>query len=101
MNMIRNLSGCPVFKISGELDHHTAHAIRQKLDDAIQKDGVRDIVLDFKNLRFMDSSGIGVLLGRYKLLKKKGGKIYVKNISRNVDKIFTLAGLYQVLIKMD
>ena len=41
MNMIRNLSGCPVFKISGELDHHTAQAVRQKLDDAIQKDGVR------------------------------------------------------------
>ncbi len=101
MNTMRNLAGCPVFKISGELDHHTAQAVRRKLDDAIEKEGVRDIVLDFKNLRFMDSSGIGVLLGRYKLLKKKGGKIYVKNISRQVDKIFTISGLYQVLIKMD
>ncbi len=101
MNMMRKKSGTPVFRISGELDHHTAAAVREKLDKAILTDGAKNIVLDFKNLRFMDSSGIGVLLGRYKLIKKKGGKIYVKNISRQVDKIFMLSGLYQVLIKMD
>jgi len=101
MNKMRNLAGCPVFKISGELDHHSAQALRQKLDDAILKEGALTIVLDFKNLRFMDSSGIGVLLGRYKLMKKKGGRIYVKNISRQIDKIFTISGLYQVLTKMD
>lgn len=101
MDVLRRKAGIPVFKISGELDHHTAAAVREKLDKAILKDGARNIVLDFKNLRFMDSSGIGVLLGRYKLIKKKGGRIYVKNVSRQVDKIFTLSGLYQVLIKMD
>jgi stage II sporulation protein AA (anti-sigma F factor antagonist) len=98
---MRKKAGTPVFKISGELDHHTAAAVREKLDKAILLDGARNIVLDFKNLRFMDSSGIGVLLGRYKLIKKKGGRIYVKNVGRQVDKIFTLSGLYQVLIKMD
>lgn len=101
MDVMRKKAGTPVFKISGELDHHTAAAVREKLDKAILLDGARNIVLDFKNLRFMDSSGIGVLLGRYKLIKKKGGRIYVKNVGRQVDKIFTLSGLYQVLIKMD
>lgn len=101
MNSLRNGAGCPVFKISGELDHHTAQEVKDKLDRAIASSGARDIVLDFKNLRFMDSSGIGVLLGRYKLIKKKGGRIYVKNVSPQVDKIFTVSGLYQVLIKMD
>ena len=101
MDMMRKKAGVPVFKISGELDHHTAQAVREKLDRAILKEGAVNIVLDFKNLRFMDSSGIGVLLGRYKLLKKKGGRIYVKNVGRQVDKIFTVSGLYQVLIKID
>jgi len=101
LDVMRKKAGTPVFKISGELDHHTAAAVREKLDKAILLDGARNIVLDFKNLRFMDSSGIGVLLGRYKLIKKKGGRIYVKNVGRQVDKIFTLSGLYQVLIKMD
>lgn len=101
MSSMHNGVSPSVFKISGELDHHTAEDVKKKLDAAIAGSGARDIILDLKSLRFMDSSGIGVLLGRYKLQKKKGGRIYVKNVSRQVDKIFKVSGLYQVLIRMD
>ena len=82
MNSLRNGAGCPVFKISGELDHHTAGDVKDKLDRAILSSGARDIVLDFKNLRFMDSSGIGVLLGRGMVYRRISGKDNLKFFAR-------------------
>ena len=58
--------------LSGELDHHSAAAVRQALDAAME-DGVRELVLDLSGVSFMDSSGIGVILGRYRILRARGG----------------------------
>ena len=90
----------PTVAISGELDHHTAEKIRTRMDKLIVEKKLKCVVLDLRGLTFMDSSGIGVLLGRYKLLKQRGGQLYVKNLSRNIDKIFRLSGLYQVIKKV-
>ena len=97
---IARLTDYKVLKISGELDHHSAGAIKEKLCKMTRGSGVKNIVLDLKELRFMDSSGIGVLLGRYKELKAKGGRIYVANVSKNVDKLLKISGVYQVISKL-
>lgn len=84
-------------KVFGELDHHSAKSFAEKLDALITRESIRILELDLKNLTFMDSSGIGVILGRYKKLMARGGKLYVSNENKIIKKIFSLSGLYQVI----
>ena len=87
--------------LRGELDHHSATSLKEKLDSAILSGGEGLLlVLDFTAVTLMDSSGIGLLLGRYKLLKKNGGELAVKGLSRQIDKIFRLSGLYRIIKKI-
>ena len=87
-------------KLYGELDHHTAQEFKEKLDKLVCKKDVDELVLDLENLNFMDSSGIGVLIGRYRKLKARGASLSVKNANPQVDKIFHVAGLYQIIHKV-
>lgn len=86
---------------NGELDEHTAAEIREKLDKRISQGGFRNFVFDFSKLRFMDSTGIGILLGRYKMLKRTGAGIYISSPTPHVDKILSLAGIYQIIQKIN
>ncbi|KWW51433.1 anti-sigma F factor antagonist, partial [Bacillus cereus] len=63
-------------RLAGELDHHTAEELRTKVTDMIETHGVHHIILSLENLSFMDSSGLGVILGRYKHVKGLGGLLY-------------------------
>ena len=83
--------------IAGELDHYAAPQIRHMLDDLLRDPGVTDLVLDLENLTFMDSSGIGVLLGRLRILQSRGGTLSVKNMQPPVEKLFRLSGLQRVI----
>ncbi len=85
----------------GELDHHVAEGIRLEMDDLIAKKRSKNLVFDLKGLNFMDSSGIGVIMGRYKSISKMGGKVAVINVSEKIDKIFTLSGLYRIVDKCE
>lgn len=80
-----------------ELDHHNASLIKDKIDDMVLQGKVRDIIFDFAKTSFMDSSGIGIIMGRYKLLKSLDGKVYVTNISGNIERIFVISGLYKII----
>ena len=76
-------------------------SLKEKLDSAILSGGEGLLlVLDFTAVTLMDSSGIGLLLGRYKLLKKNGGELAVKGLSRQIDTIFRLSGLYRIIKKI-
>ncbi len=86
--------------LDGELDHHSAIQTRESLDKLIAKYKDTDLVLDLKNLSFMDSSGLGVIIGRYKKLKSSGHNLYVKNASRQIDKVFNVSGLYSIIKKL-
>jgi stage II sporulation protein AA (anti-sigma F factor antagonist) len=88
-------------EILGELDHHTSEETKKKLDRLIAGKDVRDLVLDLSGLVFMDSSGIGVLLGRYRQLKQRGGTVSVRNVNRQIDKVFNISGLYSVIKKIN
>ena len=83
--------------IAGELDHCAAPQIRRMLDDLIADPSVTHLVLDLENLTFMDSSGIGVLLGRLRLLQPRGGGLSVKNMQPSVEKLFRLSGMDRVI----
>ncbi len=84
----------------GELDHNSANQVKIELDDIIRKYRNSNLILDLKNLSFMDSSGLGVVLGRYKRLKKTGKSMYIKNANRQVEKVFNVSGIYKIIKKI-
>ena len=90
-------NGVLVAWLSGELDHHAADSVRQELDSAMNIRNFQKLVLDMSRLTFMDSSGIGVILGRYKKLKDRGRRLAVRGLSEKMDRIMRLAGLYAVV----
>ena len=83
--------------IDGELDHHSAQIIRAELDGAIDRQAVRNLIFDFSKPSFMDSSGIGVIVGRYKKIKMKNGEVLVVCNTPRVDKLLSASGLKKLL----
>lgn len=79
--------------LEGEIDHHSASIIRVSIDEAILNKRPQLLILDFGKVTFMDSSGIGLVMGRYKLMKTVGGRIVVDNLSASAYKVMRLAGL--------
>ena len=92
--------GTMTVRLSGDLDHNTAAQIRQELDRLIEDQSVRRLVFDLSDLGFMDSSGIGMMIGRYKTMVKRGGSVAVKPGGRQVDRLMELSGLYQIIEKL-
>ena len=84
----------------GELDHHSAQDMREELDALLSDEQIRTLIFDMRDLTFTDSSGIGVLIGRYKILSRRGGCVQVRNMSEQVDKLFTLSGLHRIIEKI-
>lgn len=84
-------------RLSGELDHHSAEMLRNKVTEAIEKHNIIHLVLNLKNLSFMDSSGLGVILGRYKQIKLKKGEMVVCAISPPVQRLFEMSGLFKII----
>ena len=89
-----------VFRLTGELDEHSAEFVRRRLDALISESNFDSVIFDFSRLSFMDSTGIGVIIGRYKLIRKQSKPVYVRNPSPTVDKIFKMSGLYEIIDKI-
>ncbi|MBR6531788.1 MAG: anti-sigma factor antagonist [Clostridia bacterium] len=83
--------------LEGEIDHHTASALRMEIDDAVQRNKPKTLKLDFADVTFMDSSGIGLVMGRFRTVQPLGGKLVVSNLSPQVYKIMQLAGLEKIV----
>ncbi|MCI6693487.1 MULTISPECIES: anti-sigma F factor antagonist [unclassified Clostridium] len=86
-----------IIRLMGELDHHSAEEVRVKIDDRIDRDNIRKVILNFSGVTFMDSSGIGVVIGRYKKMKNRNGKLCVAEINRTVNKVFEISGIYKII----
>lgn len=84
----------------GELDEHSAQYTKVKLDEVFVKENFQKIVIDLSELAFMDSTGIGVLIGRYKKMKDKKIPIFISNPSSHAEKIFKMTGLYEIMPKI-
>lgn len=81
----------------GELDEYTANYAREILDDLFSNNVFQQVVIDLKGLEFMDSTGIGVLIGRYKKIRDKQKPIYIMNPNKHVEKIFKMSGLFEIM----
>lgn len=86
-----------IVRLRGELDHHTAETVRVKMEEAIEKGSAAHVILSLKELNFMDSSGLGVILGRYKQVTAKGGKMVVCDVSPAVYRLFEMSGFFKIL----
>lgn len=89
--------GCLTIGMPKELDHHQAIQLKQEADQLIAEYHVRRLVFDFRDTEFMDSSGIGVLIGRCKNMNYGGGEVHAKNLSERVKKIFVVSGLHKII----
>ena len=86
-----------VFKIIDEIDDHSVQMIRRRADYEIERYMPKRVVFDFDSVTFMDSSGIGLIIGRYKFTNMLGGKLEVANLTQNVKKIFEMSGILKLI----
>ena len=77
----------------GEIDHHSAAQMREKIDESVIQSGAKTLVLDFSLVTFMDSSGIGLVMGRFRLMQENGGELVLQNLPAPLRKVMKLAGL--------
>lgn len=84
-------------KITEEIDEHTTEKMRRKIDNEITRFLPRKVIFDFSNVTFMDSAGIGMLLGRYKLVRMLGGSLEIVNINRQIKKLFEMSGILKII----
>ena len=87
--------------LSGELDHHAARQLRQQVDLAVERNRPQRLRLDFSDVSFMDSSGIGLIMGRYRLMQLEGGSLSVTGASELLRKVMRMAGLDKLGILQD
>lgn len=83
--------------VPAELDHHNAEQIRVEADRVLDEGEIRKIVFDFQQTVFMDSSGIGVIMGRYRKIRFAGGTVLAIHVGDQIGKIFHLSGLYRTI----
>jgi len=86
-----------IVRVGGEIDHAVAEEVRDYLDTWLRRSGARHLVLNLSDLEFMDSSGLGVILGRYRRLAPDGGRIVVCGVNSTVHRMFELSGLYRIV----
>lgn len=83
--------------LSGDIDHHAAREIRTELDDVISRSRPELLILDFENVGFMDSSGIGLILGRSRSVRAVGGELLIKNARHEIADVIRISGLGQLI----
>ncbi len=85
-----------VVRVSGEIDHHIANTLRNEIDRVLMKSGVINIAFDFSKVTFMDSSGIGVIMGRYRKINSLGGRIIIFGMNQNIKRLIEMANLKSI-----
>lgn len=84
-------------KVSGELDHHMAAQIKEAVDDKMRSSNAISIIFDFSDLNFMDSSGLGVIMGRYKKARTLGGRVIAYGVDAGILRIMEMSGIDKII----
>ena len=79
--------------LSGEIDHHSAVELRRRIDEAVLAGTPEWLILDFSGVTFMDSSGIGLIMGRWRLMQEQGGRLTVRGVPKTLRKVMRVSGL--------
>lgn len=95
---IENSQDGMIARISGEIDHHSARHIRERIDSAVEKAKPNKLIIDMESVDFMDSSGIGLIMGRYKLMRLYNGSLEIKGMSERVKRVVSMAGIERLNI---
>ena len=88
-------------EITEEIDHHVADILRRKIDEDITRYMPRKVIFDFNKVSFMDSAGIGMVIGRYKMVNIIGGVTQMKNVRTSIKKIFEMSGVSKIIPIID
>jgi stage II sporulation protein AA (anti-sigma F factor antagonist) len=86
-----------IVRLEGELDHHTAEQVRATVEAELDRGLTQNLVMNLEGLQFMDSSGLGVILGRYKRVTQAGGRMTLCAVNDQLMKLFELSGLLKIL----
>lgn len=95
--MIQKKGKTLVVKIPEEVDHCFSDEVRDLVDRKLQTEDIRKLEFDFRNTTFMDSSGIGLLMGRYQLMKAIGGEVIITHAGERMKKILMLSGIHKII----
>ena len=82
-----------------EIDHHSAERMRGQIDAAFDNSSCKHIIFDFSGVKFMDSSGIGMIIGRYKNAEKRGGRLALAGMSDEMGRLFHISGLAKIITR--
>lgn len=93
MTEIRTIRGVTIALLTGDLDHHSARLMRSEIDHELNDKRPQRLIIDFSAVTFMDSSGIGLIMGRYKLMSERGGEVIVSRPPMYIKKVLHLAGV--------
>lgn len=86
-----------IVRLAGELDHHEAENLRDEWKEKMYSSGIKHVIVNLGDISFMDSSGLGVMLGRYKETLQLGGEMVVCNISPAIERLFEMSGLFKIV----
>jgi stage II sporulation protein AA (anti-sigma F factor antagonist) len=93
----KNIGQKLIVYMTGELDHHSADEVRIKVDDRLERENIIYLIMDFSGVSFMDSSGIGAVIGRYKKISARGGKVSITHVNEPIRRVFELSGLFKII----
>ena len=86
-----------IVSLCGEIDHHNAASIRREIDESMTAFHAKNLILDYSDVSFMDSSGIGVIMGRYKNIHFLGGTMAVEHVNPRMERMLRMAGVYRLM----
>ena len=87
--------------LNGEIDHCCAERLRKEIETHLRDRSVQKLLLDFSHVTFMDSSGIGMLIGRYKTMAERGGSVSARGMQPSVSRLFRMAGLHRIIAEQE
>ncbi len=90
-----------VIKFIGDVDNLVCTSYKSRLETLINENKYKKVIMDFSNVTFIDSSGLGLILGRYNQLKKYNGNLYMSGVNAQTEKIFNVAGIWTIMGKYD
>ena len=88
---------CLTIYLPSEVDHHNAEEMRTNADTLIERNHIKFVIFDFEMTDFMDSSGIGVIMGRYKIIRLVGGEVWAVHANARIKKILTMSGMTKIM----
>ncbi len=95
----KRFDNCVIY-LEGELDEHSARMIRDDVDKFIESERLRSLTLDMAGVSFVDSTGLGFVLGRYKKMREKHAELLLASVPAHVDKVFRASGVYNFVPKV-